>query len=475
MIFLNKIKKILNKIIKNNGKPYLVGGTVRDIILKKKIKDIDIEIHNISLKKLENILKSFGTVKLVGKQFGVLRLENYDIDWSLPRSDSSGRKPTVKIDINMGIKKACKRRDLTINSMAVDLSKINKPIRTHSTSSGRTGLLNTKFKIIDYYGGLKDIKNKKLRAINKNLFIQDPLRFYRVMQFIGRFEFSPDKQLNNICKKISLKISKERIYQEIKKLFLKSKKPSLGFRWLKKIDRLKETFPELNLLINLKQRKDYHPEGDVFEHTMQTLDASANLKKYKDQEEKFLIMLACLCHDLGKITTTDKDFHCFGHEMAGIDFTKKLLKKFISDKTLIKKVCKLVKYHTRPFLLIKQKAKDKSYKKLANKLAPTLNLKQLAFINLCDIRGRNPKNHKPFIKKYEKLYNNFIKKVEKIGVKEQAVKPILMGRDLIEIIKPGPLLGQALKQAYKIQIDQNITDKNLLKNKIIEIFLNNQS
>src|SRR3989339_1428019 len=84
---VKKLKPILQEIIKNGGKPYLVGGTVRDLVLRKEIKDIDIEVHVLSLENLENCLKKFGIVKLVGKKFGVLRLANYDVDWSLPRKD----------------------------------------------------------------------------------------------------------------------------------------------------------------------------------------------------------------------------------------------------------------------------------------------------------------------------------------------------------------------------------------------------
>ncbi|MCF7899550.1 hypothetical protein K9L05_02780, partial [Candidatus Babeliales bacterium] len=248
--FLNEIKDIIKEIIKYGGTPYLVGGSVRDYVLKRDIKDVDIEIHNLSLDKLEECLKKFGRIKLVGKQFGVLRLHNYDIDWSLPRKDSIGRKPIVQIDPNMTIEMACKRRDLTMNAMAIDLSFV---------CNDNFDIKN--LQIIDPYSGLQDIKNKKLRAVDTKLFNEDPLRFFRVMQFIGRFEFWPDSELNNLCKKMELKdqitgviVAKERISEEIKKLFLKSQRPSLGFRWLQETDRLKEIFPEIYNLIGVQQR-----------------------------------------------------------------------------------------------------------------------------------------------------------------------------------------------------------------------------
>lgn len=88
------------------------------------IKDIDIEVHKISLNQLETILSKFGEVELVGKNFGVLLLKRINVDWSLPRTDNKGRKPEVSLIQNVTLKEAAKRRDLTLNSMAIDLNKL---------------------------------------------------------------------------------------------------------------------------------------------------------------------------------------------------------------------------------------------------------------------------------------------------------------------------------------------------------------
>lgn len=465
---LEKITKILEKIIKKGGIPYLVGGTVRDLILDKEVKDLDIEVHNISLKDLETCLKTFGEVKLVGKKFGVFRLikRGFEIDWSLPRKDTAGRKPTVKIDPKMTIKQALKRRDLTMNAMAIDLKNV---------------LNNNKLEIIDPYKGQEDLEKKQLRIVDKKLFLQDPLRFFRIMQFIGRFEMLPEKNTNELCKKMELydeitntPLAKERIFDEIKKLFLKAKKPSLGFRWLKDIKRLKEIFPELYDLIAIKQRKDYHPEGNVFEHSMQTLDAAAILDKYKNEKEKFMIMLGSLCHDLGKAVTTDKELSCYGHDKEGVKIAKKLLKRITNDKNLIKAVCKIVRYHTNPFNLLKQKSSLKAYKRLALKLAPEITLRQLAMVNLCDVRGRNPKGNEPLSKVYEKEFTQVLKNAAKAKIENGPAKPILLGRHLLDTLKPGPKMGKILKAAYKIQIEENIDDWKKLKKLVLDKYLKNK-
>src|SRR5579863_9471338 len=97
------VHTIVEKIIAHNGRPYLVGGAVRDIVMKLPIKDIDIEVHGLSEDQLEKIMNECGPVSTVGKSFGVLRLHGLDVDWSLPRTDSAGRKPIVVIDPTMSI------------------------------------------------------------------------------------------------------------------------------------------------------------------------------------------------------------------------------------------------------------------------------------------------------------------------------------------------------------------------------------
>jgi len=262
-----RVKSIVDAIAQTGGRALLVGGAVRDIMLGVKSKDVDIEIYDLSTKQLQNVLEQFGTVDAVGKSFGVLRLRGLDIDWSLPRKDSQGRKPHVIVDPHMPFEQSFARRDLTINAMGIDLM---------------TG------ELIDPFNGQYDLEQGVLRVPDPTLFVQDPLRFYRVMQFISRFGMSPDAQLNKIASTMSLEgISIERIEMEFNKLMLKSKHPSWGIRWLKHVKRLNEILPELAATVDVPQPLPYHPEGDVFEHTMQALDASANIT-YRDSDEQLI-------------------------------------------------------------------------------------------------------------------------------------------------------------------------------------------
>lgn len=446
------IKEIIKKIIQNGARAFLVGGAVRDILLGLKAKDLDIEIHGLKIEDLEKILKSFGPVSLVGKSFGVFRLHNIDADWSLPRTDSQGRKPIVKIDPFMSIKNAFARRDLTINAMGIDLN----------TSE-----------LIDPFNGKKDLENKILRAPDKDLFIQDPLRFFRVMQFIGRFEMQPDYELNQICKTMNIKnISRERIEEEFKKLFLKSKRPSLGIEWLRHISRLSEILPEVAELIGVIQDKNFHPEGDVYEHTLQSLDAAAKLK-YDSDEEKLILMWAAFCHDLGKVSTTKEvngKIISYEHEQESEILSKKLLKRITKEKDLIDAVCKLVKYHMQPIQFLINKAKPTAYKRMANRLAPNVTLQMLGKLALIDKLARNPKKGSPLEKTDTQDVDEFLSNAKKLDILTKIEKPILLGRDIKDIVKPGPEMGKFLKIAYDIQLEKGIKDKDELKKQTLKIY-----
>jgi len=371
------INEIVNKIDLANGKTFLVGGAVRDLLLDLPVKDLDIEVHGIDSDNLLNILESFGPVSLVGKVYGVFRIHGLDADWSLPRKDKAGRKPEVQIDPFMSLQEAFKRRDLTINAMGIDLKS---------------------FELVDPFNGYVDLQNKVLRAIDKDLFLEDPLRFYRVMQFIGRFNFYPDEQLDDICKNMDIKnVSVERIDQEFRKLFLKSAQPSFAINWLNKIDKLKDVLPELYATIGIKQEPEWHPEGDVYEHSLQAFDAAARLQ-YENDDEKVLLMYAALCHDLGKVTTTEKKdgkIISYGHELESEKLCKNMLKRITKNKDLISKACKLVRHHMSPGLLIKQNSSPSAYKRLALKLAPDVNLNLLSKLFYVDRAGRNAQKGKP--------------------------------------------------------------------------------
>lgn len=448
----NNIREIVHACDQLGGQALLVGGAVRDMLLGLPLKDFDIEIHKIPVKEVEKLLSRFGHVRLVGKQFGVFKIDGIDADFSLPRTDGSGRKPTVVIDHMLSYYEAFGRRDLTINAMGLDLM---------------TG------DIIDPYNGQKDLQEKILRAPRPEFFIQDPLRFFRVVQFIGRFQMTPEESFNELLQKMSLDgVSIERIHREYEKLFLLSERPSLGLRWIRTVGRIKELLPELAATIDVPQRSDWHPEGDVFEHTMQATDAAADVARIKqlDKKDSLTLVIAAVCHDLGKVTATkfcDGIWRSWGHEVEGVEPTKRLLVRLTAVEAIKKAVVKLVRYHMMPGGLVANKAKDSAYKRLAVNLAPEVTPYQLALIAQADKRGRNHLSHIPLDVPMSKEVMPFLAKIEELGLLDGPEKPVLEGIDLLDVCQPGPALGKLLQAAYTIQIEDGITDKKELKRQIL--------
>jgi tRNA nucleotidyltransferase (CCA-adding enzyme) len=331
------------------------------------------------------------------------------------------------------------------------------------------------FELIDPFGGLQDLHNKILRTPDETFFLEDPLRFYRVMQFIGRFDMYPDDALNSICAQMDLSgVSVERIEGEFEKLLLKSKEPSRGIRWLHAIGRLHEILPELADTISIAQDPVWHPEGDVFEHTMQTVDAAAVLE-YNNDYEKLCVVYAALCHDLGKATTTEivqERIHSYGHMRAGVALAKKMLKRITKKKDVIAAVAKLVRYHFEPIHFVENNAGPSAYKRLARKLAPEVSLQTLAKLALADQRGRNPKGNKPLSINVPAI-KTFLQRAAQAAVLEYPEKSVLQGRDLLDVIKPGPKMGELLKRAYEIQLEEGIKNKDELKRRVLQKHMKN--
>ncbi|MCT7562747.1 CCA tRNA nucleotidyltransferase [Aliarcobacter butzleri] len=271
----------------------LVGGCVRDSFLNKKIKDYDVEIFNFdSLEILEKSLKKFGNVNLVGKSFGVLtlKIDEYDFDFSLPRIEKKvGNSHTdfeVSTNANLSFKEAAIRRDFTINAIGYDYFKNE---------------------ILDPFGGMNDLKNKIIKHIDDKTFVEDSLRVYRSVQFASRFEFKIDENTKILCKKIvssgELKfLPKERVFEELKKLFLKSKKPSLGLSLLK----------EFNIIMNIEQN-------------LEEIDNLAFILKDKNYDDfrKLYLFYSCLCKSMNE------------------DETFSFIKNLTDDKKFIKNILTL--------------------------------------------------------------------------------------------------------------------------------------
>lgn len=257
------LKQALESITAYGGKPYYVGGYVRDHILAVPSKDKDIEVFNLSLDTLQKILEAFGTVDLVGRQFGVLKVHELpNVDFSVPRRDNkigtSHKDFKVEVWIDATLAQAATRRDLTMNSMFMDCNTLE---------------------IQDPFGGQADMKANCLRATDPKKFIEDDLRAVRVAQFISRFpHMVPNDELIELCSKADLShLPGDRIWEEFRKMLLKGSRPDLGLEFLKTA-KLLRFFPELQALVGCQQHVVYHAEGDVFIHTIMALKVATTLR-----------------------------------------------------------------------------------------------------------------------------------------------------------------------------------------------------
>lgn len=453
------LRDIITAAHDQGARAYLVGGAVRDLLLGRTVKDCDVELHNIDFTATRALLEKFGTVFDVGASFGVLKISTLPtIDWSLPRRDAAGRKPEVTIDPTLTIEEALRRRDVTFNSMAIDL-------------------YDERF--IDPFGGKKDLEKKILRATDLTLFAEDPLRLYRVMQFSSRFDATPDEALNTLCATMSLGgISRERIEEELKKLLLLSERPSRGLRWLQSIGRMRDLFPEIAVLVDTPQNPHWHPEGSVFEHTMQSVDAAALIMRGKfkgapfytfSERDALVLMYATLCHDVGKAVSTEmtpRGISSHGHDVAGESISRDMLKRIMSNQDLLATVPLLVRHHLAPGIFAVHGATPAAYKRLALKLSPHTSLQMLGHVALADRAGRNPEEPVPFHEADHSVIA-FFANASAAQVLKEHEQPLLLGRDLLEVISEGPLLGELLKRAYELQLEEGIDDKERLKERVL--------
>ena len=269
------------------GRALLVGGCVRDCALGLPATDLDIEVYGIPPARLVQLLSERFAVDLVGRAFGVIKIRGVPIDVSIPRSSSRGGRGPEEFetlsDPDMTPAEAAGRRDFTINAIAFD------PL---------TG------EVIDPFRGLEDLEARILRHTTEK-FAEDPLRVLRGMQLAARFDLDVAAETVALCREIEPgSLARERVFEEWKKLVLRGRRPSRGLGLLRDCGWIRH-FPELEALIGCEQDPEWHPEGDVWIHTLHCMDSFA-AERSGDEREDLVVGLAVLCHDLGKPSTTAK-------------------------------------------------------------------------------------------------------------------------------------------------------------------------
>lgn len=386
----DKLNIIFDKLINHNIKPIIVGGFIRDFLLLIDSKDIDIEIYGISsFIELQNLLKEFGSVNIVGRSFGVCKLyfEDYDLDFSFPRRDNkikNGHKGfEIEIDTTLDFKTAASRRDFTINSIGYDV---------------------TLKKILDPFNGINDLNNKILKAVDNDSFAEDPLRVLRAVQFSTRFELQIESNLFTTCKDMVLnnmleELPKERVFEEIKKLLLYSKKPSKGFELLREFG------------------------SDIGGKNIYVLDEIAK-QLTTNIQTNLILMLAALCYNFDE------------------NRRKKFILRFTNEKILLDETVKLANLHNEIDNMYTSGITNYKLYKLASKI----DISKLLILSSSIFFTKNSS-------KVYKAGNEIKKRAKELNILEQKLPPLLGGKDLLKLhLKPSSLFSKVLDEAYEAQM-----------------------
>ena len=428
-------RKVASAVQAAGGRTYYVGGFVRDQLLGRENKDIDIEIHGISVKCLEDILDTLGERLTMGASFGIMGLRHYELDIAMPRSEvATGRGHRdfeVFVDPFLGEEKAARRRDFTMNALMQDVL---------------TG------EVLDFFGGKEDIARWQIRHVNDVTFVEDPLRVFRAAQFAARFGFSVAKETTEIASGMDVRaLAGERVMMEMEKALLKAERPSVFFEELRRMNQLSDWFPEAENLIGVGQNARFHPEGDVWIHTMQVLDEAAKLRS--EASEPLWFMLSALCHDFGKaVTTVEKDgvLHAYEHERKGVPVVRTFLARLTNEIRLTEYVLDMTRHHMEPNQLAENGSHVKSYMKLFDK---SVQPEDLLLLARADHLGRvsDEVSRETLSAKYEETQRTLREMLALY--KERMSQPYVMGRDLVEAgLIPGPRFAEALAYAHKLRL-----------------------
>ncbi len=383
------------------------------------------------------LLQSLGKVVPAGQAFPVYKLG--DVDVALPRRESKtgrGHKGfTVEGDPSMPFEEAARRRDFTINAIGWD------PLTDE---------------YLDPFGGRKDLNVRVLRVVDLNTFGDDSLRVLRALQFAARFELAIDPDTARICSSIALDdLPAERIWGEFEKLLLLAERPSIGFALARELGVIRQLLPEMEALYDCPQDAEWHPEGDVWIHTLMVIDKARELNGDLDRPRLAAIMLGAVCHDLGKPVTTaviDGRVRSPNHEAMGVEPATKILDRLnvntLDGFDVRAQVIGLVAEHLRPMAFFKARdtVTDGAFRRLAQKV----DLELLARFARSDCHGRTGTFDCSGI-------DWFLERARSLGVEHKPPAPILLGRHLIELgVQPGPRMGEILKAVYEQQLDGSV-------------------
>ncbi len=420
-----EINTICNILLNNGFECYLVGGSVRDLILQIPVYDYDFATNA----RPEQVMKLFKKVVPTGIKHGtvtvLMRYAQYEI--TTYRSDGNytdGRHPD-SVAFSDSLKEDVERRDFTINGLAYD---VNNRV------------------IIDYVGGMGDIEKKIIKTIGDPLqrFSEDGLRPYRACRLAAKLHFSINKKTLEAIPQmldVASKISVERVRDEIKKM-LEADKPSVGFEYMRVTGLLQLCLPELSQGFGMEQNK-YHLY-DIYYHSIYSCDAAP--------KDKPLLRLAALLHDIGKIATRreghDGDFTFYNHEVIGAKIARKIMRRLKFSNDEIEYVTNLILNHMFHYT---QDWTDGAVRRFIRKVGLN-NLQDLFILRLADRSGNGMRDGLPEpIKKLKKHIEKVVEKDNAFTVKDLDID----GYSIMDAlhIKPGPIVGKILNELLEKVLD----------------------
>lgn len=399
-------RQLAQAVREEGGRAYFVGGYVRDARMGVQTKDVDVEVYGVAPARLRELLSRFGRVFEKGASFGVLSLEHTNLDIAMPRRESrTGERHTdfdVSVDPALSTKEASRRRDFTVNAMMMD------------ALSGE---------IIDHWGGLRDLEAGVLRHVAADTFPEDALRVFRAAQFAARFGMRVAPETVALCREMDVRaLTRERVFEETAKALLKAKQPSVFFAVLEEMNHLEEFFPEVAATRGVPQNPKYHPEGDVYRHTMLVLNQAAALRHRA--VEPLFFMFAALCHDLGKIDSTriepDGRITSHMHPASGRPLAERQLRRLSDNVRLLRYVDDMVGNHMRPNAMAMCQSKKKKTRLLFDaSVCP----EDLILLSRADASG---KLSGPYDERLEQFLLERLR-----DWREAAAQPMVTGQDLI--------------------------------------------
>lgn len=440
----NKLLTIAGELGQSKGlKVYVVGGFVRDLFLNVISKEIDLMVEGDGIAfarqladklKVKKIVpfKEFGTAKIPYRKMAIevasARLEVY--------AESSRKPKQVQYTDLEG---DLKRRDFTINAMAVNILP------------GHFGDL------YDPYKGIIDLNNRKLATpLNPDeTFAEDPLRMLRAAYFASNLNLTIDpgcyKSIIHQAERIKI-VSSERITGEIFKI-LKSPKPSKGFLILQETGLMKYIFPEIHTMVGLEQTKEWHHK-DIFAHTMQVVDNAAELS------DKMEIRFAALVHDIAKPLTRrvddKKGYTFYGHDDLGSSMLEKIARRMRLSNELKKYLQKLTALHLRPIALAQEGVTDTAVRRLM--VAAGVDTADLMLLCRADITSKNPALVKRYMGNFERVEKLMENVIERDNFR--AFQSPVRGKEIMDEcgISEGKMVGIIKKEIEEAILDGKINN-----------------